>query len=209
VAPLVLPFPGPVGPVNRDALLDGWPAALVAVLRQDTERAQRLLAPHARLRRADGRLTSSVRDAGTLLIRALLMKGAVAEAEELLRSLHAAAAAEDNADALCQLAVIATRAQLAVGRALDAEANVEEHLWLAATLGLGVRWIDLMVARSDVLRALGKIDDARRCAEVALHGLPGEGLRGALHGRSRYHVGALAAVGALGATGAERGPRPR
>jgi hypothetical protein len=193
-APLPLPFSGPTGPVDREALLYGWPAALAAVLRRDAEGARRLL---------DRRVTPSVREAETLLPRVLLAEGAVYQAEELLSSLRATAEAADDADAMCELAVIRARAQLAGSRALDAEADVEEHLWLAATLGLGIRWIDLMVVQSEVLRALGRIDEARRSAEVALHGVPTESLRGALDSGSRYRTGALAAVEALRATGAE------
>ena len=190
----LLPLPGLTGPVDREAPLDGWPAALAAVHRQDAEGARRLL---------DRRVTPSVREAQTLLPRVLLAEGGIDEAEELLSSLRAAAEAADDADAMCELAVIRARTQLAAGRALDAEADVEEHSWLAATLGLGIRWIDLMVVRSEVLRALGRIDEARHSAEVALHGLGTESLRGALDSGSRYRVGALAAVEALRATGTE------
>lgn len=195
-APLPLPFPGPTGPVDGEALLHGWPAALAALLRQDAGAARRLV----------DRGAASVPDGQTLLPRVLLAEGAAAEAAELLRSLHAEAEAADDADTMCELAVLAARARLATGQAQDAEADVAEHLWLAEALGLGIRWIDLMVVRSEIARALGRTDEARGCAGAALHGLPGEGPRGALNGGTRYRMGALAAVEALRAAGAEPDP---
>jgi hypothetical protein len=104
-------------------------------------------------------------------------------------------------------AFIGAGTRRAAERPRDAEMAVDEHLWLAAVLGLGVRWIDLMVARADVLLALGNVDEARRCAETALHGQPEEALPGALDDRTRYRMGAGAAVAALRAAGGEPEPQ--
>ena len=117
-----------------------------------------------------------------LRLRALLAQDATAEAGELRQALYAAAEAKDDADTLCALAAIDARAQLSAGRPLDAKATVDKHQWLAAALELDVRWIDLLVARSEILLALGDADQSRRSAEMALYGPAGRRSSGR-HGR--------------------------
>lgn len=153
-APLPMPYEGPTGDVGRDEVLDGAPAAVLAVLED---------------RPADAKSLLEGRDS-TVLARALIAAGDLSAARALLKALITAAQQNDNLGELCEVAVVATEAALADGRADEALAISDAHLLTAAQMGLGLHWIDLLTARARALLALGRRQEAAAAATVALLG---------------------------------------
>jgi hypothetical protein len=214
------PWPEPAGVVDPEQLMLGRPAALAAALRGDAAEAERILTEHIEAFVPEWRDTWHGRMMYLLLARIQLLNGSRPD-PGILRRYWRAAEDRDELAILCELTVLEARASLASGAADQALPAVERHLRLAADLGLGLHWIDLLVVRSELLLALGRQEEARASADVALDGPTADGaetaeakvfgplrvaardMPGARSGRCGYLVGAIAAMKALAAAGGE------
>lgn len=163
------PWPEPPGVVDPERLLAGRPAALAAALRGDPAEAERILTARIEERPADWRASWDGRAAHLLLARVQLLNGRQPDLG-LLARYRRAAENRDEFAILCELTVLEARASLLSGAAGEALPAVEHHLRLAADLRLGLYWIDLLVVRSELLLALGRQEEARASAAVALDG---------------------------------------
>jgi hypothetical protein len=208
---LVIPIPEPAGPTDPEKLEGGRPAAVLALLEDRPADVRRLL------QRADGSFARW--SDGVLAARAGLADDREEELSDLLSWLEEEAERCDDLAGRCECAELRSALALRQGRADDALHIVDDHLPFAARLGLGLAWIDLLVARSSALLALGRSDEARTAAAAALHGpsvltdeprhapaglLPiTERLSGAVDRACAYHAGARAAIRALRAAGGQ------
>jgi hypothetical protein len=222
---LVIPIPEPGGPTDPEELEGGRPAAVLALLEDRPADVRRLL------QRADGSFAQW--SDGVLAARASVADDREEELPELLSWLEEDAERRDDLAGRCECAELRSALVLRQGRADDALHIVDDHLPFAARLGLGLAWIDLLVARSGALLALGRDEEARAAAAAALHGpsvltdeprhapaglLPiTERFSGAADPACAYHAGARSAIRALRAAGgqvddaiagASRGPAP-
>jgi hypothetical protein len=215
-APLLLKFPGPTDPVNPERLVFGLPAAMAAVLRGDFAETRRILSvtldEHPMRWRTESPLG---RRAELLLAQAQILDRRTPDAGRL-RLHRAEAENRDDPALLCELAILEARTAVLAGTAGDALPIVDQHLRLAADLHLGLHWIDLLLARSELLLALGQPGQARAYAATALDGPLAEEaetgvfvplqvttreLPGARLGTCGYRVGALTAMKLLIAAG--------
>jgi hypothetical protein len=208
---LMVPFTEPAVPTDPEKLVGGRPAAALALLEDRPADVRRLL------QRADGSFARW--SDGVLVARADLGGDREEELPDLLLRLGEQAELRDDVGGRCECAELRSALALRHGRPDDALRIVDDHLPLAARLGLGLAWIDLLVARSSALLALGRTDEARTAAAAALHGpsvltdeprhapaglLPiTERLCGAADPACAYHAGARAAIRALRAAGGQ------
>jgi hypothetical protein len=155
------------------------------------------------------------RRAELLSVQAQILDGRMPDAGRL--QLHRTEAENrDDPAVLCELAILQARKALLGGTAADALPIVDQHLRLAADLHLGLHWIDLLLARSELLLALGQPAQARASAATALDGPTAEeaetgvfvplqvttrDLPGARLDACGYRVSALAAMKLLIAAG--------
>lgn len=193
-SPLPLPFPGPVEPVEPEKLLAGQPAALAAVLRGDADGARRILS------------ASSTADTGTLAVRVGLIGQPTGETRELLQSLRRLSERTDDAVAECELAGLAAHLALTDGEPHHALAIIDACLATAVRLRLGLHWIDLLILRSRAYHDLGRTEEARVAALLALSGNQEHGMLGAADPHCGYRLGARAAIDALTAAGGMASP---
>jgi hypothetical protein len=177
----LIPLPGPTGEADPEDLLDGRPAALLAILEGRFADARRILTEPL-----DGLSAANRERRHGLVLRTLALR---AGGDESPVALAALAERLDDADARCELAVLEAVALLDEGHQNEALATVDDHLLLAHERALALRWIDLQVARSEILLALGQGREARDAATLALDAC------------GSYRVGARAAICALEAAG--------
>jgi hypothetical protein len=161
----IFPLPGPSGEVNAEELLDGRPAAMVALLAGRPGDALRILTPQlARWsqERLDSRQGLEMR---TLVLRAQMADERNREAGESIVQLRHLADELDDTAARCELASIAAGLALVEGNAEASLALADDFVDLASNCDLGLLRNDLLKVRSKALRALGRVEEARASDE--------------------------------------------
>jgi hypothetical protein len=149
----------PSGEATPEQLVEGRLAAMLALAESRFSDLRPLAAGDSG--------TLAGRELRTLLLRAQIFGGRDEQADALLMPLLDSAEQRDDCDAECELAVLA---QLRFEKSVERLSLTEGYLPRAEACGLHMHWRDLQLARSRALQELGRRDDARGAAEVALFG---------------------------------------
>jgi hypothetical protein len=154
------PMPGPTGEVNAEELLDGRPAALVAMLDGRPADAVRILAAQVAGRPDNWPESNKDLAVNLLLLRAKIAAGRHDEARDLIARLRPVADRRDDVPARCELATAAAALLLAAGDAAAALAATDDFLNPAATGDLVLVRNELLTVRAEALRAFGRTAEA-------------------------------------------------
>jgi hypothetical protein len=155
----VVQVDGPTGSFDPEAMLDGRPAALAALLGGKAQEAVRIL--NAVLSRWSPERLSSRQglDLRTMLLECNLAAGNMGEARAALPSLKSLAETIDDIEAQCRLAAAAAAPAIQDGNETQALACLDRALLQAECCALGLQRNELLHLRSNALLAAGRLEE--------------------------------------------------